>query len=116
MNATPSSGRCNRQKKPRQVLPEIPTSETSATFCFVIVVMPLYQLQRWTCLILSNRVLDRETSRVHALWNAQLRGNILDQTKGLSRWDSDANRAPLCKEPQGECLKDAASGWTERSG
>lgn len=59
-------------------------------------------------MILSNRVLDRETSRVHALWNAQLQGNILDQTKGLSRWDSDTNRAPLCKEPQGECLKDAA--------
>lgn len=90
MNATPSSGRCYHQKSPASAVDMFDSVQPCPG--------------------------PGNVPGLHALRNAQLRGDIPDQTKGLSRWDSDTNRAPLCKEPQGECLKDAASGWTERSG
>lgn len=107
----PPSGRCSHQNSPDRS----PTSETSAAFCFCDFALPPSDVNMFDSNQASPTPGNRPGCAAQALWDMQLVGNILDPTKGLSRWDSDTNRAPLCKKPRGESLKDAGTGWTEQT-
>lgn len=104
MGASPSSGRCKHQKSPDSFDPKLLRPRPAALFVSL----------SFPPACLKPARLPRQETAADAFGNVQLVGNILDQTKGSSRWDSDTDRAPLCEKPQGESLTDAGTGQSER--